>query len=157
MIEIASQIIINLIIATLLGAAIGYLLATNIKNIKFPSKGKKEEQTKNKTNSSINPIFKKSSKLDNKPLVLSSPRSSGKDNLLKIKGIDAKIQKDLNQLGIYHFDQISNWTVKNCDWVEAFLLLPGCAKDNQWVEQARILETGKETIYSQKIDDLSNS
>ena len=77
----------------------------------------------------------------------------GKDNLKKIKGINTKIENDLNLLGIYHFDQIASWSSKNCDWIESFLLEPGCAKHNQWVDQAKILKSGKETIYSQKVEN----
>ena len=42
---------------------------------------------------------------------------------------------------------------KNAEWVEAYLVIPGCAKNNQWIDQAKILQTGSETIYSQKVMD----
>ena len=75
------------------------------------------------------------------------------DNLKKIKGINSKIENDLNTLGIYHFEQISNWSTKNCDWIEEFLHFRGVAKSNQWVDQAKILTSGKETLYSQKVQN----
>ena len=59
----------------------------------------------------------------------------------------------MNNLGIYHFDQIAKWSNKNAEWVEAYLVIPGCAKNNQWIDQAKILQTGSETIYSQKVMD----
>lgn len=152
MLEVASLIIINLIVAAIIGFIIGYIVGKSRTNTSVKNDDNQVVKRKS-TNSSINPVFQKNSNLDNKPLVLSAHRPSGKDNLKKIKGIDEKIEEDLNNLGIYHFDQISKWSSKNCDWIEAFLLLPGCAKDNQWVEQARILETGKETIFSQKIEN----
>ena len=67
--------------------------------------------------------------------------------------IDEEIENDLNNLGIYHFEQISKWSNKNCDWIEEFLLLPGIARNNQWVEQAKILASGKDTPYSLQVEN----
>ena len=153
MVEIASLIIVNLCIAAFIGFIAGYIIAkakaSKIESIDTDDFSEIKDETKSKM--AINPIFKKNSHLDYKPLVLSSPKPSGKDNLKKIKGINSKIETDLNNLGIYHFEQIAKWTNKNCDWIEEFLLQPGCAKNFQWVDQAKILQTGKETIYSQKV------
>ena len=74
-------------------------------------------------------------------------------NLKKIKGINSKIESDLNNIGIYHFEQIAKWSNKNAEWIEAYLSIQGSAKNNQWIDQAKILQTGKETIYSQKVLD----
>ena len=155
MIETASLIVVNLLIAAFIGMIIGYLIGKNSASTYKPSNDTNNpaDKVKVKSKSSVNPIFRKNSSLDNKPLILSSSRLSGKDNLIKIKGIDLKIEKNLNKLGIFHFNQIASWSNKNCDWIEEFLSLPGCAKKNQWVEQARILESGKETVYSQKIEN----
>jgi len=155
MFEVASQIVINLIIAGFIGFIAGYIIAksrnTKIKSIDNEKNENSIDDTKIRT--SINPIFKKGSSVDNKPLVLSFPKSSGKDNLKKIKGINSKIETELNNLGIYHFEQIAKWSNKNCDWIESFLDIAGCAKNNQWIDQAKILQTGNETIYSQKVED----
>ncbi|WP_122893776.1 hypothetical protein [Arcobacter peruensis] len=157
MIETASLIVVNLLIAAIIGMVIGYLIGKNSGNTFKPSNNEKHDNKNDtmdvKSKSSVNPIFRKNSNVDNKPLILSSPRPSGKDNLIKIKGIDSKVEKDLNKLGIFHFNQIASWSSKNCDWIEEFLLLPGSAKKHQWVEQAKILETGKETVYSQKVEN----
>jgi predicted flap endonuclease-1-like 5' DNA nuclease len=154
MIETASLIVVNLLIAAFIGMIIGYLIGKNSGSTYKPSKNSSstEDKVDVKSKTSVNPIFSKNSNVDNKPLILSSPRPSGKDKLIKIKGIDLKVEKDLNKLGIFHFNQIAAWSNKNCDWIEGFLLLPGCAKKNQWIEQAKILESGKETVYSQKIE-----
>ena len=157
MIETASLIVVNLLIAAIIGMIIGYIIGRNSGTTFKPSNNEKNDNRNEKkdfkSKSSVNPIFRKNSNVDNKPLVLSSPRPSGKDNLLKIKGIDSKVESDLNKLGIFHFNQIASWSNKNCDWIEEFLLLPGCAKKNQWSEQAKILESGKETVYSQKVEN----
>ena len=102
----------------------------------------------------INPIFNKSASLDFKPMVLST--SNKKDNLKKIKSIDEDIENELFKLGIYHFEQISIWSSKNAEWIENFLNLPNYVRANQWVEQAKILKTGRETNYSQKLLDEEN-
>jgi len=155
MIETASLIVVNLIIAAFIGMIIGYLIGKNSGSTYNPSKNDNKNDVKddNKSKTSVNPVFRKNSNVDNKPLILSSPRPSGKDKLIKIKGIDLKVEENLNKLGIFHFNQIASWSSKNCDWIEEFLSLPGCAKKNQWIEQAKILESGKETVYSQKIEN----
>lgn len=156
MIETASLIVVNLLIAAVIGMIIGYLIGKNAGSTFRPSDNNKDitnDISDVKTKNSVNPIFRKNSSLDNKPLILSSARPLGKDNLMKIKGIDKKVEKDLNNLGIFHFNQIASWSSKNCDWIDEFLSLPGTAKKNQWVEQAKILETGKETVYSQKVEN----
>lgn len=155
MFEIASLIVLNLVIAVVFGFIVGFIIAKatcpRVKSIGGDNRNSDIKEVKSKP--AINPIFKKNSHLDNKPLILGSPILDKKDNLKKIKGIDAKIENDLNNLGIYHFEQIAQWSSKNCDWIEEFLLVPGCAKNNQWVEQAKILYSGKETVYSQKIEN----
>lgn len=155
MFEIASLIVVNLVVAAIIGFVAGYIIAKSrcpkIESIENDKQNELKPETK--VPSSINPVFRKNSHLDYKPLVLSSPKIIGKDNLNKIKGITPKIEIDLNKLGIYHFEQISKWSNKNCDWIECFLHLPGCAKNNQWVDQAKILQSGKDTIYSQKVEN----
>lgn len=159
MFEVASLIVVNLIIAAFIGLLIGFFLGRASKVSYSPPVDNTENLDDgaglkpNARRSNINPIFKKNSSVDNKPLILSSPRQSGKDNLKKIKGINSKIEEDLNHIGIFHFDQIAKWTSKNADWIEEFLQLPGCVKKYQWVDQARILSSGKQTVYSQKVED----
>jgi len=159
MIELASLIVVNLLIAAFIGILIGFFLGRATKVSYTPpvdntdSMDESKVPSSNARKTSINPIFRKNSSVDNKPLILSSPRQSGKDNLKKIKGITEQTESDLNALGIFHFDQISKWTNKNADWIEEFLQISGCIKKFQWIDQARILESGKETVYSQKIEN----
>lgn len=154
MVEIASLIVVNLFVAGIIGFFIGFLIGRNnpakIKSIKGD---RFDEFREEKLRHSINPIFKRNAPLDFKPLVLSTPKSSGKDNLTKIKGINQKVENDLNNIGIYHFEQISKWSNKNCEWIEEFLLLPGIARSNQWVDQAKILYSGKDTPYSLQVEN----
>lgn len=155
MLEIASLIVINLVIAGIIGFILGYIVGRNsfpkIKSIE--SDNRVDDSREDRVKSTLNPIFKKNSILDYKPLILTTPRPTGKDPLIKIKGINSKIEVDLNNLGIYHFEQISNWSNKNSEWIEEFLLLPGIARNNQWVEQAKILASGKDTPYSLQVEN----
>ena len=154
MFEIASLIVVNLVIALIIGVIIGYLIGKrNFPKIKSIGNDKFDDLKDERVKYALNPIFKKNSTLDFKPLILTSPKPSGKDELIKIKGINNKIESDLNNLGIYHFEQISKWSNKNCEWIEEFLLLPGIARNNQWVEQAKILTLGKDTPYSLQVEN----
>ena len=154
--EVASLIVVNLVIAAIIGFIAGYIIAkSSCPKIDYVDGNNTQGDIKpdEKVKSAINPVFRKNSQLDFKPLILSSPKPIGKDNLKKIKGINTAIEIDLNNIGIYHFEQIAKWSNKNCDWIEEFLHIPGCAKNNQWVDQAKILQSGKETIYSQKVEN----
>ncbi len=63
-----------------------------------------------------------------------------KDDLQKIKGIGAFIEKKLNRIGIYTFKQIANFTEvdeeKINDLIEFF---PGRIRRDEWVKQAQLL------------------
>ena len=153
MLEIASLIVVNLVIAGIFGFLIGFIIGRNsFPKIKSIGNDKFDDLRNEKMKHSLNPIFKKNSNLDFKPLILTTPKPSGKDNLTKIKGINTKIETDLNNLGIYHFEQISKWSNKNAEWIEEFLLLPGIARSYQWIEQAKILHSGKDTEYSLQVE-----
>ena len=89
MFEIASLIVVNLIIAAIIGFVVGYIIAkSKYSKIDSIEGDNKDLRPETKAKSGINPIFKKNSKLDFKPLILSSPKPIGKDNLKKIKGIN---------------------------------------------------------------------
>ena len=152
MIETASLIVANLLIAAFIGMIIGYIIGKN-SNSKHSASNEEDTKSYTKSKSSVNPIFRKNSNIHNKPLILCSARPSGKDKLIRIKGINLELEKDLNKLGIFHFSQIALWSNKNCDWIEESISQAGCVKNNQWVEQAKILEMGKQTVYSQKVDN----
>ncbi|MFO1089598.1 MAG: hypothetical protein U1E46_08460 [Hyphomicrobiales bacterium] len=74
----------------------------------------------------------------NRPPFLASPRGE-KDNLKFISGIGPKIERTLNDLGIFHYDQIAQWTDAQVDWVNAYLKFPGRMMRDSWVEQAKSL------------------
>jgi len=79
---------------------------------------------------------------------------SNKDDLKKISGVGPFIEKKLNTIGIYTFDQISKFSdgdIKNVtDLIEFF---PGRILRDDWRGQAEILKDGGETDFSKRVDN----
>ncbi len=122
MVEIASKMVFCLVIASVIGFFIGLLI------------GRITKEKKSSVYS--NQDFKAHGNIYNRPIILSRPRPTGKDDLKQIEGIDAKIENDLNQLGIFHFDQISKWNQKNCKWISDYFTLENKIEEENWVAQA---------------------
>jgi predicted flap endonuclease-1-like 5' DNA nuclease len=125
MVEIASQIVLNLFIALFIGICIGYIIA--------------------KVN--ITP------KDDSFRIKYNEPKKSTKDNLKKIKGIDSKLEFELNRMGITTFKQISEWTKEDCTTIGSSIDAENSIEEFSWVEQAKILAAGDDTIYSKKVEN----
>lgn len=88
-----------------------------------------------------------------KPAMLDAPRASGADNLKEIKGVGPKLEATLNEMGIYHFDQIANFSDQEVAWVDQNLKgFKGRVSRDNWVEQAKTLAAGGETEFSKKVD-----
>lgn len=76
-----------------------------------------------------------------RPAEIPAPRGGKPDDLKKIKGIGQKTESALNDLGIYHFDQIAAWTAAHIEWLEGRIAVKGRIRREQWVEQAILLMT----------------
>lgn len=74
------------------------------------------------------------------------------DELKRIKGIGPVIERTLNDLGIYQFKQIAEFTSENVSWVESYLSFPGRIGREEWVSQAEKLSAGEETEFSKRVD-----
>jgi len=75
-----------------------------------------------------------------KPAGLSEARGGQADDLKKIKGVGPKLEKLLNRLGFFHFDQIANWTADEIAWVDDNLEgFKGRVTRDEWVAQAKEL------------------
>ncbi|OCX61142.1 NADH-quinone oxidoreductase subunit E [Thioclava sp. SK-1] len=84
-----------------------------------------------------------------KPAMLSAPREDGADDLKLIKGIGPKLEETLNQMGVFHYDQIAAWTGAELAWVDDNLEgFKGRATRDDWVEQAQTLASGEETDFA---------
>lgn len=79
-------------------------------------------------------------------------RPDNADELKRIKGIGAVIEETLNKLGIYRFEQIASWNEDNVSWVEKFLAFPGRVDREGWISQARTLDSGGTTEFSNRVD-----
>ncbi len=89
-----------------------------------------------------------------RPAALEAPRDGQADNLKEIKGVGPKLEKMLNDMGFYHFDQIANWTPDEVAWVNANLEgFKGRASRDGWIAQAKILAEGGETEFSKRVDE----
>ncbi|MEM6625597.1 MAG: hypothetical protein AAF719_02735 [Pseudomonadota bacterium] len=80
---------------------------------------------------------------DGKPPTLAAPRGGEKDDLRQIGGIGPKIEGILNDLGVYHFDQIAAWTRKEVEWVDGYLSFKGRIDRENWISQSELLARGE--------------
>lgn len=124
------EIVYCLLIAAFIGFLIGYLIG-------------KAKATKKCSNSFIYTSCKKQGNIYHKPFILSIPRPSGEDDLTLIDGIDNIIKSKLNIMGIFHLDQISNWSKNNETWVDNFLELDNKPQNDKWISQAKELLENK--------------
>ncbi|NNC99323.1 MAG: hypothetical protein HKN85_03995 [Gammaproteobacteria bacterium] len=75
------------------------------------------------------------------------------DDLKRIKGIGPAIEQSLQELGIYQFEQIANWSQDNILWIEDFISFPGRIMREEWVTQADILQRGGSTEFASRVDE----
>ena len=78
--------------------------------------------------------------------LLSRPDDS--DDLKWIRGVGPANEKALNDLGVWRFRQIGDWTSENSDWVSKHINFPGRIAREDWIGQARLLADGKRTAYA---------
>jgi NADH-quinone oxidoreductase subunit E len=89
---------------------------------------------------------------EKEPDLLKEPIDGKKDDLKEISGIGIKLEKVLNDLGIYHFEQIASWGEKELNWIDNHLVaFKGRARREKWVEQAKVLAEGGTTEFSLRV------
>jgi NADH-quinone oxidoreductase subunit E len=78
-----------------------------------------------------------------KPALLTAPRNGRGDDLKLLWGVAEKLEKKLNDQGIWHYDQIARWTPLECLWVETHIEgMHGRIDRDRWLEQAVKLASG---------------
>lgn len=78
-----------------------------------------------------------------KPELLTAARGGKGDDLGLIWGVGPKLAKMLNEMGVWHFDQIASWKAEELAWVDARLTgFKGRATRDDWISQAKKLATG---------------
>ena len=87
-----------------------------------------------------------------KPRTMKAPRKAGADDLKMIKGVGPKLEKLLNTLGFFHFDQIAKWSADELSWVDQNLEgFKGRASRDEWGSQADTLAKGEMTEFSSRV------
>ena len=72
--------------------------------------------------------------------LLSSPMTEKPDDLKRINGIGPAIEKQLNQSGVFHYEQIAAFGKQDVDWMAGQVEChPDRIKDDEWIEQAKAL------------------
>ncbi|WP_375569685.1 hypothetical protein ABWH92_14965 [Ahrensia marina] len=94
----------------------------------------------------------KANAVGTRPAGLASPTGGAKDNLQRIKGIGKVNEGKLNDLGIYHFAQIGDWTPAEARWVGTYLAFSGRIEREDWIGQAKVLADGGETDFANRVD-----
>ncbi|WP_092061287.1 NADH-quinone oxidoreductase subunit E [Poseidonocella pacifica] len=90
-----------------------------------------------------------------KPQLLDAPRGDTADDLKRIKGVGPKLEQLLHRLGVYHFDQIANWSDEEVSWVDEHLEgFRGRVSRDEWTSQAKVLADGGETEFSSRAKDI---
>ena len=100
---------------------------------------------------STDTLFDDDVKVDERPPDLSGPHGEP-DDLKRIKGVGPVIERKLNEIGIFHFHQIAAFSDENIRWIDNNLAFPGRVNREQWVGQAKLLEMGVSTEFSDRYD-----
>jgi NADH-quinone oxidoreductase subunit E len=80
---------------------------------------------------------------ESKPELLTAARGGKGDDLELIWGVGPKLATMLNEMGIWHYDQIAVWTPAELAWVDARVTgFKGRAVRDDWIGQAKKLATG---------------
>jgi predicted flap endonuclease-1-like 5' DNA nuclease len=80
------------------------------------------------------------------------PIGAGRDNLQRIGGINAELERLLNVQGITRYSQIAHWSKAEVERFDRLLGHPGRIQRENWIEQAQILAKGGDTAYSREHD-----
>lgn len=86
------------------------------------------------------------------PEMLTAPRGGKADDLKQIRGIGPKLEALLNEVGVWHFDQIAAWKARDIAHVDERLVgFRGRITRDEWVKQARVLAAGGTTEFSERV------
>lgn len=79
-----------------------------------------------------------------KPRGLPHPRNNRRDNLKQINGLGPLDESTLNNMGIYHFEQVATWDQKEVLWLENHAFARGRIGREDWQAQAKALMVDSE-------------
>jgi predicted flap endonuclease-1-like 5' DNA nuclease len=75
-----------------------------------------------------------------------------RDNLQRIGGITADIERALSSLGVARYSEIAQWSPAAVERIDRELGTAGRISRENWIEQAQILSRGGDTRYSREFD-----
>ena len=88
------------------------------------------------------------------PAFLDSPRGTP-DNLTMLKGVGDRFAARLNEIGVYHYRQIADWSPDDAGVADSKLdSFRGRIERDQLIEQARLLAAGRTTEYEARFGKL---
>ncbi|WP_439137409.1 NADH-quinone oxidoreductase subunit E [Planktotalea sp.] len=109
-------------------------------------------KTKPTSKPATTPTEATSARAGKKPRTMKAPRKAGADDLKMIKGVGPKMEKLLNSLGFFHFDQVAKWTADEVLWVDQNLEgFKGRVSRDNWVQQAGVLASGGVTEFASRV------
>ena len=73
------------------------------------------------------------------PALLTGARDGRPDDLTRIQGLSGRDSGRLNALGVWHYDQIANWSGANAAWADSHLGASGRVESENWIGQAKAL------------------
>ncbi|CAA6799310.1 MAG: Unknown protein [uncultured Sulfurovum sp.] len=88
-------------------------------------------------------VTEPSSEETNKPMLFTEAPATGKDTLSALKGLGPALEKKLNKLGIYTFEQIASWNSEQELWIGTQIAFPNKVTKEEWVKQAKELLENK--------------
>jgi predicted flap endonuclease-1-like 5' DNA nuclease len=79
------------------------------------------------------------------------PVGIGRDNLQRIAGINAEVERLLHVQGVTRYAHIAGWSSTDTARFDRLLGFEGRVARENWIEQAKILSAGGETAYSREM------
>ena len=85
------------------------------------------------------------------PPLLSDVPDAGADNLTLIEGVGNALERKLNNLGVYTYSQIAEWSEEQAAWIGNELGFPGRPERENWVAEAKALVNSGASETSRKV------
>lgn len=86
------------------------------------------------------------------PMKLDKPIGGKPDNLTLINGIGNVIETKLNEMGVFHFEQVANWTMAQAEAFSTAVGFRGRALREGWVKEAAIFAKGGTTEHAKNVE-----
>jgi predicted flap endonuclease-1-like 5' DNA nuclease len=88
---------------------------------------------------------------DGAPTWLLAAARGSKDDLKVVRGIGQALEREMNRLGIFHYDQVALLDAQSAQWLEPRLrVMPGTIERHRWAEQARLLAARERRASTRK-------